>query len=96
MKKETKKSTKKQSINQEKVLAIAFVVLAILVIVLLIIALKQKNERKAKYESHITIPVLEENTKSNISINLKEFKEENTNEYIFIVSNYREDKINKK
>lgn len=91
-----KKNTKKQTINQEKVLAIAFVLLAILVIILLIVALKQKNERKARNESHITVPVLEENTTSNISINLKEFKEENTNEYVFIVSNYRQDKINKK
>lgn len=91
-----KKNTKKQSINQEKVLAIIFVALAILVIILLIVALKQKNERKARNESHITVPVLEENTTSNISINLKEFKEENTNEYVFIVSNYRQDKINKK
>ena len=91
-----KKNTKKQTINQEKVLAIIFVALAILVIILLIVALKQKNERKARNESHITVPVLEENTTSNISINLKEFKEENTNEYIFIVSNYRQDKINKK
>lgn len=91
-----KKNTKKQSINQEKVLAMIFVALAILVIILLIVALKQKNERKARNESHITVPVLEENTTSNISINLKEFKEENTNEYVFIVSNYRQDKINKK
>lgn len=91
-----KKNTKKQTINQEKVLAITFVLLAILVIILLIVALKQKNERKARNESHITVPVLEENTTSNISINLKEFKEENTNEYVFIVSNYRQDKINKK
>ena len=91
-----KKNTKKQTINQEKVLAIIFVALAILVIILLIVALKQKNERKARNESHITVPVLEENTTSNISINLKEFKEENTNEYVFIVSNYRQDKINKK
>ena len=91
-----KKNTKKQTINQEKILAITFVLLAILVIILLIVALKQKNERKARNESHITVPVLEENTTSNISINLKEFKEENTNEYVFIVSNYRQDKINKK
>lgn len=91
-----KKNNKKQSINQEKVLAITFVLLAMLVIILLIVALKQKNERKARNESHITVPVLEENTTSNISINLKEFKEENTNEYVFIVSNYRQDKINKK
>lgn len=95
MKKESKKNIKKQAINQEKVLAIVFVALSILVIILLIIALKQKNARQVKDESHITIPVLEENTKSNISINLKEFKEEDTNEYVFIVSNYREDKINK-
>lgn len=91
-----KKNTKKQTINQEKVLAITFVLLAMLVIILLIVALKQKNERKARNESHITVPVLEENTTSNISINLKEFKEENTNEYVFIVSNYRQDIINKK
>ena len=95
MKKESKKNIKKQAINQENVLAIVFVALSILVIILLIIALKQKNARQVKDESHITIPVLEENTKSNISINLKEFKEEDTNEYVFIVSNYREDKINK-
>ena len=104
MKKEEKKAVSKttkktpenkQNNNQEKVLAIAFVALAILVIILLIIALNQKNARKAKEESHITIPVLDENTKSHITINLKEFKEANENEYIFIVSNYREGKINK-
>lgn len=101
-KKETKKVTpkketeveKKLVLNQEKALALTLVILAILVVILLVIALVQKNNNKIKEQSKITIPVLEENVESRIAINLSELSE--TKEYVFIVSNYKDNDINKK
>ncbi len=110
MKNETKKSTKripkkvvakkeveetkKVTIDQEKALAVTLIILAIIVVILLVIALVQKSSNKTKEQSHITIPVLEENVESRISINLSELSE--SNEYVFIVSNYKDKDINKK
>ncbi len=93
VKKPTKKVQEKENFNQEKALAVTFVLLAILVIILLVVALVQKNKTEAKEESHITIPVLEEDTESRITINLKEFEASESNEYIFVVSNYREKRL---
>ena len=87
-KKEVVNEDVKQSVNQEKALAVTLVVLAVVVVILLVIALVQKNANKLKEQSHITIPVLEENVESRIAINLSELKE--TNEYVFIVSNYKD------
>ena len=85
---------KKLVLNQEKALAVTLVVLAILVVILLVIALVQKNKSKDLEKSSITIPVLEENVESRIAINLSELSE--TKEYVFIVSNYKDNDINKK
>ena len=93
----TKKETqveKKLVLNQEKALAVTLVVLAILVVILLVIALVQKNRSKDLEKSSITIPVLEENVESRIAINLSELPE--SQEYVFIVSNYKDKEINKR
>ena len=92
--KEPKTVEKKLKLNQEKALALTMVILAILVVFLLIIALVQKNSNKDKEQSHITIPVLEENVESRIAINLSELS--GSNEYVFIVSNYKDKEVNKK
>ena len=93
----TKKETqveKKLVLNQEKALAVTLVVLAILVVILLVIALVQKNRSKDLEKSSFTIPVLEENVESRIAINLSELPD--SQEYVFIVSNYKDKDINKK
>lgn len=85
---------KKLVLNQEKALAVTLIVLAVLVVILLVIALVQKNKSKDIEKSSITIPVLEENVESRIAINLSELPE--SQEYVFIVSNYKDKKINKR
>lgn len=85
---------KKLVLNQEKALAVTLVVLAVLVVILLVIALVQKNKSKDIEKSSITIPVLEENVESRIAINLSELPE--SQEYVFIVSNYKDKEINKR
>lgn len=92
-KKEIKKVEDKSSAYQERALTITFILLSILVIILLVVALVKKNQNEVKEESHITIPVLQENTTSTISISLKEYNESEETEYVFVVSNFREDKI---
>lgn len=93
VKKDAKKQADKANANQERALVITFILLSILVIILLVVAIVKKNQNDLKEESHITIPVLQENTTSTISINLKEYNESEETEYVFIVSNYREDDI---
>ena len=93
-KKETKEVEKKLVLNQEKALALTLVILAVLVVILLVIALVQKNKSKDIEKSSITIPVLEENVESRIAINLSELPD--SQEYVFIVSNYKDKKINKR
>lgn len=93
VKRETKKVEDKSSAYQERALTITFILLSILVIILLVVALVKKNQNELKEESHITIPVLQENTTSTISISLKEYNESEETEYVFVVSNYREDQI---
>ena len=98
VKKETKKQEIKEeiakaSINQEKALAITFIILAVLVVILLVVAITQKEVTETKKESHITIPVLQEGTESSITINLKDFEKTEDDEYVFIVSNFREEEM---
>lgn len=100
----TAKTTKKApavekdeaTFNQEKALMVTFVILAILVVILLVVAVTKNNTIKATEDSHITIPVLQEDTESSIRIDLTEYKTNEDSEYMFIVSNYRENQMIKK
>lgn len=82
--------------NQEKALLVTFIILAVLVVLLFIVVIRQNKTVKITEDSHITIPVLQEETESSIKIDLTEFENNEDTEYVFIVSNYRGDKKIKK
>lgn len=84
--------------KQDKALLSTIALLVVLVIVLAAIALNLKNNEQNK-KANIVIPILEEQTQNEISVDLSEMKKGDTKEYIFKVSNYKlsdvnEEKIN--
>lgn len=83
-----KKKTKKEYTKQDKVLFATFIGLIILVAVLGVVALNMKNLTKNE-SSDIVIPVLEENSESEISVEVSDMQQGDTKEYIFVVSNYK-------
>ena len=91
--KKSKKKTKK--IDKVDILMIG--VLIVLGIVILFQGIKLVKEVTKKTDNpikaNIVIPVLGENTNSSITLNMKEFDEES--EYIFKVTNFRYNDINK-
>lgn len=93
-KKPTKKSKMKKLDKQDKILLITLVLLIILVIALLISALNLKNKESKK--ANITIPILEKQTKNEISVDLSEMASGETKEYIFKVSNFKDKVVNEK
>ena len=90
-----KKRRKKKIDKQEKTLLISIVVLLIAIISLSIYAVNLKNIA-AKKASNITIPILKEKTENILTINLADMKLEESNEYIFKVTNYRKNITNDK
>ena len=92
MKKKKKKLGFKEVVSSKKVLSIIFFLLLILVIVLIILCvIKTKNDKYVA--ANIVIPVFEENTNFEFSLDAKSLSE--LNEYIFKIVNYRKNKINK-
>lgn len=89
-----KKPRLKKMDKQDKTLLGTFIVLTIVVIVLASIAISQKNSQKNK-KVNITIPVLEEQTQNEISVDLSGMKPGENKKYIFKVSNYKQEEINK-
>ena len=89
-----KKKPFKKMDKQDKTLLGTFIVLTIIVIVLASIAISQKNAQKNE-NVNIIIPVLEEQTQNEISVDLSSMKPGDNKEYTFKISNYKQEEINK-
>lgn len=92
--KKTKKTKLKKLDKQDKILLGTLGLLIILVIILTITALNLKDKASTK-KVNITIPILEEQTKNEISVDLSEMTAGETKEYVFKISNYKDKDINK-
>lgn len=91
-KSKNKKSNKKQYTKQEKLLLATFVGLIILVIILGVVAINMDNLTKNN-TSNIIIPILEANSENEISVEIDDMTKGDTKEYIFSVSNYKDNKM---
>lgn len=94
MKKNTKKKTKKLE-KQDKMLILTFIGLIALVAVLGIVALNLDNIYKDD-SNDLTIPILEEHSESELSVEAKDLAKDEYKEYILVVTNYKEKEILKK
>ena len=91
MKKNTKKKTKKLE-KQDKMLLLTFIGLIALVAVLGIVALNLDNIYKDD-SNDLTIPILEEHSESELSVEAKDLAKDESKEYILVVTNYKEKEI---
>ncbi len=91
--KKNKKFNLKKLDKQDKALLGTLVSLLILVAVLGIVAL---NMKEGIEEANITIPILEEASRNEISVDLADMKAGDTKEYVFNVTNFRDNDVNKK
>lgn len=91
MKKNAKKKTKKLE-KQDKMLILTFIGLIALVVVLGVVALNLDNIYKDD-SNDLTIPILEEHSESELSVEAKGLKKEDSKEYILVVTNYKEKEI---
>lgn len=92
-KKTNKEKTKKLN-KQEWTLIATFIFLIVLVLALIIVVLNIKNITSSKTNG-ITIPVLEENSKNEISVDISNMNANEEKEYIFTITNYKDYDINK-
>lgn len=88
-----KKNQKKNILQSTKTLTILFIGLLALVIFLLVLCIIKNNEANNNQYANMVIPVYELNTDYDFSINAKILSE--VDEYVFKVTNYKENKINK-
>lgn len=91
-KEKTKKNVKKEMSKQDKTLIATFIGLIVLVAVLGIVALNLDNIHKDDNQD-LVIPVLEENSESELSVEVADLEEGTTKEYILVVSNYKDKQI---
>lgn len=91
-KEKTKKNVKKEMSKQDKTLIATFIGLIILVAVLGIVALNLDNIHKDDNQD-LVIPVLEENSESELSVEVADLEEGATKEYILVVSNYKDKQV---
>lgn len=89
-----KESSWVQIVFSERNLKILFVLLIILVVVLLIMTVSRHREAQST-ASDMVIPIIEDNVHFEFGINAKELSEAEDGEYVFKVTNYRNDSINK-
>ncbi len=91
--KKKKKKTFKDIMNSTKTLTIIFLLLLVLVIFLIVLCVIKNKEADENKFANMVIPVYELNTDYEFSINAKTLSE--TNEYVFKITNYKKDEINK-
>lgn len=84
-----KTNKKAASSKQDNALLTTFIILVILVIALTVVALNMKNISN-KEKANITIPVLEKNSESEISVDISDMNKGDKKEYIFKVTNFKD------
>ena len=89
----TKKFSIKNLDKQDKALLGTMASLIVLVIVLGVIAINLKNNEQ-NVQANITIPILEKQTQNEISVDLSEMSNNETKEYIFKITNYKQADVN--
>lgn len=88
-KKSKNKTNENNKTNKpEWTLIATFVFLVLLVIVLVIVALNMKNITSTK-TNDITIPILEENSKNEVSVDISDMDSNAEKVYIFTITNYK-------
>lgn len=92
-KKNKKKKTFKDLMNSTKTLTVIFLLLLVLVIFLIVLCVVKNNEADKNKFANMVIPVYELNTDYEFNINAKTLSE--VNEYVFKITNYKKDEINK-
>ena len=92
-KKNKKKKTFKDLMNSTKTLTVIFLLLLVLVIFLIVLCVVKNNELDKNKFANMVIPVYELNTDYEFNINAKTLSE--VNEYVFKITNYKKDEINK-
>lgn len=96
MKKVVKNKKENKKLNkQEWTLIATFIFLIILVIALIIVALNIKTIASNR-SNDITIPILEEHSKNEISVDISNMKKSEEKEYIFAITNYKDYDVNEK
>lgn len=90
-----KRINNNQKSTSEKILFIIFSLLVILVIILGIFAINKKSTTKETVKSNIIIPIMEKNSKNELSIDISQMKKDQQKEYIFKVTNVQDKNINK-
>ena len=88
--KKTNKTTKVK--KQDNTLMHTFIFLIITVVILIVVALNMENLTSEK-TSDMVIPVLGENVKNEIIVEVADLKGHEQNEYNFTITNYKEDKM---
>lgn len=88
--KKTNKTTKVK--KQDNTLMHTFIFLIITVVILIVVALNMEN-LTAEKTSDMVIPVLGENVKNEIIVEVADLKGHEQNEYNFTITNYKEDKM---
>ena len=89
-----KKGSIKDFLKSTKFLAIIFILLLILVSVLVVLCVIRSNESETKGFANISLALVDDNKPMDFSINALTLSQ--TDEYIFKITNYKGDKVNKK
>lgn len=92
MTKKMKNSKVKKYNKQDKILIYTFIGLIALVLVLGIVVLNVDKIYKNK-KTDITIPILEEKSENQWSVDISNMEKDEEKNYFFSVSNYKDDKI---
>ena len=87
-----KERTLKEYCTSMPVLWTVFILLLILVIVLTVIAYKKDKEEKKNIRANIVIPLLKKDDSFHFNINALALSM--SKEYVFKITNYKDDKIN--
>lgn len=87
---------KSQKTTSEKVLLITFLILLIVVLILGIKVFDLKNKNTNKIKANLVIPILEEKSMNEFSIDISKLKLGEVKEYIFKINNYKDKLVNSK
>lgn len=91
--KKAKKKTNKKTIKSNYVLLIIFILLIILVF-FLGVKIYDLSKKDTSPEAEIVIPILEKDNLENLNINLSSLEKDQEQEYVFKITNFRNNKIN--
>lgn len=95
MEKKKKRRKKKKLDQKDKILLVIFFILLVLVIILSVVAFGVKHKEKQQQTANVIIPIMEKTAEGELGIDISKMKKDETKEYTFIISNYKQEEINK-